>query len=195
MGWIKDFENWTKTGTSFGDVSPYLAGKEGWLPDGKIKGKPVGEVFSSEGYKAGGEWYRKAITSRGKEFAGGLLGTGKLPKKNGNDSGLPFGVPLPEWWSWSPPSAEDFTGMIPEMPKITIPEFPKIPEIPTLDLSPFATGLTGMGAGLGQGLAGLGGIPQMPQMPSLTGNGGEPDMSLIVALAVIGVGGMYLMKK
>lgn len=178
----------------------YLAGKEGYLPDIKlpqlkIKGTPVKEVFSKEGYQAGGEWWRKAGTSRFEGFATGLFGVGAVEYAKGDEGWLPDWGRPGEYSKVVDTSGEggglvnitipDFPE-IPELPKI--PDFPTIPEIPdfpTIDLSGIGEGLAAGLAALGAGLGG--GMPQMPSMPSmeLVDEDGAPNLLLIGGLALI----------
>ena len=178
--------------------SAYLGGKEGLLPDWKlptlkIKDTPVSEIFSAEGYKAGGEWWRKAFTSRIKASAEGMWGIGTTEYLAGEE-GL-----IPDWGRPGQYSKViDTTGKGGGLVNITVPELPTIPEFPKIEIPEFPTfDLAGLGAGIGAGLAGIGmpQIPQIPQIPSLTDEAGKPNLVLIAALAAVGLGGVYLISK
>lgn len=166
----------------------YLAGKEGYLPDIKmpqlkIKGTPVSEVFSKEGYQAGGEWWRKAGTSRFKGFTTGLFGIGAMEYAEGKEGLLP---------DWGRPgqfpkvvdTSGDGKGLVNiELPEIVIPELPKIPEFPKIpDLSGVIPEIN---------------IPEFPEINipvnipeigggfQLTNDEGEPNLLLMGGLAYI----------
>ena len=117
------------------------------VPEFKIKGKTLPEVFSKEGYQAGGEWYRKAFTTRAEGFATGLFGIGAVEYGKGEE-GL-----FPDWGRPGEYSKViDTSGKggglvnieipenvikIPDIPKITIPPFPEIPKLPEITIPPF----------------------------------------------------------
>jgi len=196
MSWMNSFEKWTKGGTSINDIlkkvektSPYLVGKEGWLPNWQIKGKGLKEIYAPEQYLKAGKMIREGIGKRATPLATGIFGIGTVEYAQGKEGWMPdWGRPgqFPKVVDTSGDGKGLVNIVVPEFPKIPeIPAFPTMPEIPNIDLSGIGEGLAAGLAGLGAGLGG--GLPEMPGIPSmgLTNEEGEPNLLLIGGLACI----------
>jgi hypothetical protein len=184
-------------------MPPYLAGKEGYLPNWQIKGKGLKEIYAPSQYLKAGKMIRGGITDRTTAMGTGIFGIGAVEYAQGKEGWLP------DWGRPGQfPKIVDPSGTGKGLVNIEIPEFPEFPKIPSIGLPDIAlpdmsggiakigegmgTGMTGIGAGLAQGLAGLGaglggGIPKLPTRPSmeLVDEDGAPNLLLIGGLALI----------
>lgn len=213
MGWMKDFENWTKGGYTFGDLEKDVKGF-------KILKMPVKEAAVGAGEKTRSQIM--GVLGVGATAGKSLIGPGATSYLAGEQGYYPDWVPgggkgevfgegggFETLMGWGkdvkevledPSTLVDTSGEGGGLINISVPE--GMITLPEVDISGIGTGIgTGMasiGTSLAGALAGMGGIPQMPQMPqmpSLTDDEGKPDLVMIAALAAVGLGGVYLISK
>ena len=197
MGLIRDFENWTKGGYTFGDASDDLKGFF------KLK-MPVGEAALKAGQQT-----RSQLLIIPTKMGEGLLGTskgssGKTGGKMGSwDDYNPF-----KWFDDQKKDAvreyqkrmDDLYNVIPEVPSGEDASGFIKDVMPTVDLSGVGEGIQGgmsdfamalgmglgsLGQGIGGGIGGLGdAVPSMPSM-SLVDDEGAPNVVVIGGLALV----------